>query len=138
MTNHERAEKIVQHIESIYGKRTGWAIDFFTSQLDEAQLEVLEQNEVLVKMRIDKAVSDALKDMEVLYEKDLKMRIDRACRSAEQDGNIDGYKKGCEAGFASAREQAAMIVSEPRIYPLRESVSEHIAERIRAMEADKP
>lgn len=42
MTNQERAEKIIQYIESIYGKRTGWVVDFITSQFDEAVREAVK------------------------------------------------------------------------------------------------
>lgn len=42
MTIEERAEKIIQHIESIYGKRTGWVIDFVTSQITQACAEAVK------------------------------------------------------------------------------------------------
>lgn len=42
MKPEERAEKIVEHIESIYGKRTGWVIDFVAEQIAEAEREAVE------------------------------------------------------------------------------------------------
>lgn len=46
------------------------------------------------------------------------------------------FCKGRDEGFAAAREKAAGIVQEPRIYPAQESVFVHIAERIREMRAE--
>lgn len=85
---------------------------------------------------LDKAVSDALKDREILYEKDLKMRIDEAVGEV-----VASYDKRClehsdieyKRGFAAAREKAALIADEicdpDEGYPITV-----YAERIRAME----
>lgn len=114
MTNQERSEKIViQFIEwsklSTY-PHVNVGIDFVTSQLDEAQLEVLEQNEVLVKIRIDEAVKDAIAGT-ITLELHQKIVLDRK---------------------AYVQEKAAMIADE-----FKYDVAMKIAERIRTMEADK-
>lgn len=119
MTNQKRAQRIVQllgynpkHFTGTPGHMWEDAIQIITSQLDEAQLEVLEQNEVLVKIRIDEAV-----------------------REAYTKGFHEGQEGLFQTGFASAREKAAGIAIEIGDtscgFP---EFSREIAERIRNME----
>ena len=55
MTTEERTEKIIEHIESIYGKRTGWQIDFIIAQIREAEKEASEKATVDMFENMDKA-----------------------------------------------------------------------------------
>lgn len=128
MTNQERAEKIISLVQQNRGAATDdYLKTLITSQLDEAQLEVLEQNEVIVKIRICEAVREAFQ------EGIAKEREDCSKLTMPKVGDIH-RKDGFAKGFSSAREKAAGICQEWSGEGVRYSRWQEVAERIRAME----
>lgn len=116
MDTKTRAEKIVKDWIApmgLMGLTVSDAIKAITSQLDEAQAEVLEQNEVLVRLRINEAVREARKE----------------CDHEPCDACINKFNT---QGFASARVQAAGIAREENIES--QAQARITAERIEAME----
>ena len=70
-----------------------------------------------ITSQLDQAVSYALKDREIVYEKDLKMRVDKAILEDRDNRCADDlYKRSFEngrlVGFAAAQEKAAGIAEE--------------------------
>lgn len=101
MDNSKRAENIftLLNLPAKYDPKNGipkGSYDAVLAELDEAQLEVLEQNEVLVKIRIDEAVREA------------------------HEMKLHSMAKECqiwyERGSASARENAAEIIENEEWY----------------------
>lgn len=91
----------------------------------------------IITSQLEEAISDALKDREVLYEKDLKMRIDRAVR---EDRELYRHCMHCRIqAIEETKKKAAGIADDHEC--LNETESERcgcsalIAERIRAIEA---
>lgn len=168
MDTKTRAEKIAEKLITDYqidsGCSSGCKIvgpdfkDFITSQLDEAQAEVLEQNEVFVRLRIDEAAADAVKkafgEANQFIRKDYHdQAVEKAVREAVGYTVCNKHQSPClmciavakqeagerggRLGFVLARAQAAGICHSIAQQGMKEetwkAVSQ-IAERIRAME----
>lgn len=150
MDTKTRAENIftLLNLPAKYDPKNGipkGSYDAVLAELDDAQHDILEQSEPVVKLRIFEAVSeyaDALKDREMAYEKELKMRVEKAVREAKDAraeffGCKEAHEKSFNEGFAAAREKAAGIADRWANKLMAGNNSRKIAERIRAMEADK-
>lgn len=123
MTNQERAEKIVSelNLEDRFNRDDFKdVVELITSQLDEAQHDILEQSEPVVKLRISEAVREAIAWTQK-----------------------DSYQRG----FASAVDKAAAILLSTKYDAPIDQLSsderawngqmEELARRILAMEAEK-
>lgn len=143
MDTKTRAEKIYQQLlkpdtSLIFGD----PISFIQFQLDEAQLEVLEQNEVLVKIRIDEAVREAEKNFRTMdccekcHKEGFAAAWDEFDKKKRPVIFEDGFKKGTANGFHIARKKAAGIAEETcPDENYGDNCHESIPRRIRAMEA---
>lgn len=133
MTNEELAEKIISTYVPIL-KTKEFTVD----------ITIREHLKAAIIATLDEAVSDALKDREVLYEKDLKMQIEHAVREAvmferTNAGMTINWEDGFNKGFASAREMAAGIAEDhakikgPHIHEGFKFCVEEVASQIRTL-----